>query len=149
MFIKPSILIVAAILLLLIAAFIGGCSKHRFHKASPEKKAEWVTKKIASELDLDDAQRAKLDAIKNDLLAKHKSLKGSKEEVWNEVSGQIKSDNVDQDKLNAMFEGKETEFKEMRAFAVQKFSEFHAVLTLEQRQTLIEKVDKFHDRWHH
>ena len=149
MFTKPVILIVLAVLLLLIAAFAVACAKHRFQSKSPEEKAEWVVQKISGELDLDEAQEAKLNEIKTELLAKHKSFKGDKEQIWDELHTQLRSDKIDQEKVNSIFTEKEAQFSEMRAFAVTKFAEFHAVLTPEQKNTLVEKLDKMHDRCRH
>lgn len=148
MFIKPSILIVAAIILLLIAAFIAGCSKHRFHSATPEKKAEWVVQKISNELDLESAQLAKLEEIKADILVMHREFGNLKTDIWNEVFSQIQSDAVDQQKLNTLFSDKENQFKEMRIFMVAKFAEFHDILTVEQRSQLVDKMSKLKKRWH-
>jgi Spy/CpxP family protein refolding chaperone len=149
MFIKPSILIIAAVILLLVAIFIAGCAKHRFHSATPEEKAEWVVKKISSELDLEDAQKAKLETIKTDILARHREFGSAKSDIWNEVSSQIQSESVDQQKLNTLFSEKENQFKEMRVFMVAKFAEFHEILTQEQRTQLLEKMSKLKKRWHH
>jgi len=108
-----------------------------------------VVKKISSELDLDDSQMAKLDVIKSEVLARQQSFSGIKSEVWDEVHQQLRSASIDEQKLNELFAGKETQFTEMRTFAVSKFAEFHAILTPEQRTTLAEKMTKMHDRWHH
>ena len=145
MFIKPAILIILAVLLLIIAVFIAACSKHPFHHQSPEKKAEWVVKKISSELDLDESQNAKLEEIKSDILAKHQNFGGMKSEIWKEISTQVKSENINEEKLNALFADKEAQFKEMRTYLVTKIAEFHSILTPEQRLKLAEKMNDFHN----
>ncbi len=147
MFIKSAVIAVIAIII--IGLFVAGCSKHRFYNKSPEEKAEWAAEKISSELDLDEGQKAKLDEIKSEVLAKHQSFGGMKKELWDEMNKQITTDTIDEQKLNDLFAGKETEFSEMRSFMVNKFAEFHSILTAEQRSVLAEKMTKFHDRWHH
>ena len=147
MYIKSAIII--TIVVIVLGLLVAGCSKHRFYNKSPQEKAEWVAKKISSELDLDDSQRAKLDEIKTEVLAKQQSFSGIKSELWDEVHKQITSGAVDEQKLNNLFAGKETQFTEMRTFAISKFAEFHAILTTEQRAELAEKMNKMHDRWHH
>jgi Spy/CpxP family protein refolding chaperone len=149
MFIKPSILIILAVLLLLIAIFMTRCSSHRFHSQSPEKKAEWVVQKISNELDLDDNQKTKLDEIKSEVLAKHRNFSGVKSELWDEVYNQVHSEKIDEEKLNTLFAKKEAQFQDMRVFSVGKFAEFHAMLTPEQRDKLAEKMTKFKERCRH
>ena len=143
MFIKSSIII---LLLLIGILIIAGCARHRFHKASPEKKVEMIVKKITKELDLDEQQQTKLNQIKTELLDKHKAFHETRSEFVDEIRSQISSSQIDQDKLNAMFTEKEDQFKEMRTFAISKFAEFHAVLTPEQRSKLVEHMDKFKER---
>ena len=141
--------VIGLIAIIVIGLFVAGCSKHRFYNKSPEEKAEWAVAKISSELDLDDGQKAKLDEIKAEVLAKHQNFAGMKTELWDEMHKQVTTDTIDEQKLNDLFAGKETQFSEMRTFMVSKFAEFHAVLTAEQRITLAEKMTKTHERWHH
>lgn len=149
MFIKPSILIILVALLLLIVVFMTRCSSHRFHSQSPEKKAEWVVKKISNELNLDDNQKAKLNDIKSEFLTKHQSIGDMKSEIWDEMYKQVISEKIDEEKLNALFAEKETQFKDMRTFSISKFAEFHAMLTPEQRNELSEKMKKFKEKCPH
>jgi Spy/CpxP family protein refolding chaperone len=146
MFIKSSIII---LLILTGSLIIAGCGRHRFHRASPEKKAEWVVKKITKELDLDEQQQTKLNQIKTELLDKHKDFKGMHGELFSELRDQISSSQIDQDKLNTLFMEKEDQFREMHTFAISKFAEFHSMLTPEQRNKLVEHMDKFKEKCTH
>ena len=147
MFIKP--IIITAILLLVFGLIMAGCSKHRFHKKSPEEKAEWITDKISGELDLNDKQIVKLNEIKSDVLIKYKENGDFKSDIWQELNNQLKSESVNEQSMNEAFSLKEKQFSEMRALLINKFAEFYAVLTPEQRNQLSEKMDKFHKRWKH
>lgn len=124
------------------ALFLAGCNRHcGWHSKSPEEKAEKVTKRIASELDLNEAQRAKLDAIKDDILA-HKADFGSLREGFRgEMLGQIRAESVDAAKLNGDLEQREAKAKELRAFMVAKFAEFHAILEPAQRERLASRIE--------
>lgn len=146
MFFKPAIII---LLILFIILIIAGCARHRFYKASPEKKVEIIIKKITKELNLDEQQQTKLNQIKKELLSKHKAFHGMHSEFTEEMRAQISSSQIDQDKLNALFTEKEDQFSEMRTFAINKFAEFHAMLTPEQRIKLVEHMDKFKERCSH
>lgn len=105
-------------------------------------------KKIAKELKLNEQQKVELEQIKDEILAKKAEFKINHQEIKNAVLSQVKSDTVDQAALNGLFEDKELEFKEMRAFLVDKFAEFHNILTPEQRLSLAEKMEKFHSKRH-
>ena len=68
------VLIVLGAMTLLTAA----ACRNLKHK-SPEERAEWVTKKITKELDLNESQKQTLAAIKTDLLAKHAAEKAERD----------------------------------------------------------------------
>lgn len=145
MFFKPVLIVVAVILLLIILAGIFGCSRRSSH-LSHEKRAEWIVKKISKELDLNDSQNAKLNEIKQDIFNKHQSFSASKSEIMDALKKQLRKDAIDETELNALFESKESEFKEMRTFVISRFAEFHAMLTPEQRAKLADKMSEFHDK---
>src|SRR5262245_38359110 len=56
----------------LIAMSLGACRRHCGHGFGNlnEKHLGYISKKLASKLDLDDAQKAKLETIKNELAGK-------------------------------------------------------------------------------
>jgi len=82
-------------------------------------------------------------------LIKREHLKGFKSDIRSEVLAQLKSDKVDQEKLNNLFNEKEASFREMHVFLVLKFAEFQAILTREQRSKLAEIIEKHHPRFGH
>jgi len=147
MYIKSIIIIV--LLVAVLGILVAGCAKHRFSHKSPDEKAQWLSEKISSELDLDDMQNAKLNQIKSEILARYKQQGDFKTDIWNTFNTQIKGDSIDRQKLNETFASKEKQFSEMRVLMVDKFAEFYAVLTAEQRSDLASKIGKMHRRWKH
>jgi Spy/CpxP family protein refolding chaperone len=123
-------------------------ARHHGGWVSPEKKADWLVEITAKELNLSADQKTKLNGIKDEILTKMQGFKGMREGVRDEILSQIKNQNVDQVKLNQLFGEKEAQFKEMRTFLIAKFTEFHDLLTPEQRTKLVEELDKFHKRNH-
>jgi len=103
-----------------------------------------MIKKIAKELKLNEQQKVELDRIKDEIMAKKAEFKIEHQEIKNAVLSQVKRDTVDQAALNSLFGDKELEFKEMRAFLIDKFAEFHNILTPEQRLKLAKRMEKFH-----
>ena len=106
-------------------------------------------KKIAKELKLNKQQKVELDRIKDEIMVKKAEFKVNHDEIKNAVLSQVKSDSIDQAALNGLFGDKELEFKEMRAFLINKCAEFHSILTPEQRLKLADKMEKFHSKKHH
>lgn len=127
--------------------FAVGCRHHAMY-CSADKKAEWVVKKISSELDLNEVQQQKLEQIKKELLERSDELHGIKQEISESVAEQVRSEKFDEDKMNALIADKETKMKEMREFLVSKLSEFHAVLNPQQRQKLADRILEFHEEYH-
>jgi Spy/CpxP family protein refolding chaperone len=134
----PALAVVAA-----GTVFLAGCRHgHCGWGGTPEQKAEKVAKRIASELDLNESQRAKLDVIKDDLLARKDDFRSLREGFHGLLVGQMRSNAVDQSAMNGDIEQREAKAKELRAFLVQKFAEFHAVLEPAQRERLAARMEK-------
>lgn len=134
----PAVLAVAAGALLL-----GACDhRHCGWRASPEEKADKVAGRIARALDLDDAQKAKLDAIKADILARKADFHALRDGFHEDLLAQIRAGSVDTAALNAGLAGREAKAREIRAFLVGKFAEFHAVLEPAQREKLAARIGK-------
>ncbi len=104
---------------------------------------EWVADKLTSKLDLDEAQIAKLNSIKSELVAKHKELKPKRDAWMTEVISQIRKDSVDVKSLDKLSSEQDSRHVEMRKLFQAKMIEFHAVLKPEQREKLADLVEKF------
>jgi Spy/CpxP family protein refolding chaperone len=132
-----------ALIIIVGAMSISSCAR-KWH--TPEKRAEWMVKKISKELDLNDDQKAKLNKIKDEIMAKRQEFKGMRTEISDEVISQFKSDKIDEAKLNQLFDSKADKMKEMKSFMISKLVEFHSILTLEQRNKFAEKIGKFRSK---
>jgi len=143
-------LLIVGVLLLIGILFFAGCKRyygHWRHHGSPEKHGKKIVKKIAKVLDLSEGQISKLEAIKDDIIVKKAEFKGLKEGIFDELLFQTKSETVDRERINALFDKKEEEFKEIRTFMTTKYVEFHDMLNQEQREKLAAKMEKMHG-WH-
>lgn len=117
-----------------IAGLAFNCHGHH----SPEKRANWIVKKIASDLDLDDKQKAELNRIKTEILQKKKDL--NIKMIPEEAVELFRADKVDEAKVNKVFESNSAKREEFRTFMTKKMIEFHAVLTPEQRNKFADKT---------
>jgi len=136
---KLSKTILFSVLALTGIAFASNCKGHY----NFEKRVEWVAGKLSSKLDLDDAQKAKLETLKSELIAKHKEMKPKRDAWMTEVISQIRKDAVDTKVLDKVGADQDLRHIEMRKFFQAKMIEFHAVLRPEQREKLAELVEKF------
>lgn len=141
---RKKVTYIALVLALLTAGFTVGCRGHRH--GSPEQKAEWIAEKISDELDFTENQEAKLDQIKDEVLAKFKEVHTGKKEMHNEVIAKVRNDEITRAYLNSLANKKEALHKKLKPFIIDRVLEVYEMLTPEQRQTLAEKMEDFQER---
>lgn len=124
------------------AAFLlSGCHRRCGWHHDPKEKADWIAKKVASELGLDAAQKARLDTIKAAVLARQADFRAVHAGLKDLLIGQIRASAVDTAALSKGLEDREAKIKELRGFLVAEFAEFHAILTPAQREKLAAKLE--------
>lgn len=128
----------AAVALLFIGA---GCYR------TPEQRAEHIVNHIASDLNLNDVQKAQLSKIKDEFLARRPAMEKLREDTVKEANALMRSPEIDKAKLGALTARNQTEMNDMIAFISAKFAEIHDMLTPEQREKLVEHIEK-HDMHH-
>jgi Spy/CpxP family protein refolding chaperone len=125
------------------ALFLAGCrGRHCGWNASPEEKADRITKRIAKELDLRPEQKTKLDKIKADILTRKADFQSIHAGLREMALGQIRAGSVDLGKVNQSLDEREAKIKELRTFMVAEFVEFHDMLDSTQREKLASKLEK-------
>lgn len=120
-----------------------GCFKH-----SPEEKAEWITDRVASKLELDETQKGKLVALKDEIMKARKDLQADRESSFDEVRTMVKSDVMNKDSIKALFDQKHQKMEQHADPVLDKLIDFHASLTVEQKQQIVEFMDKHQERGH-
>lgn len=132
---------IVSVLGLVLLAF-ANCRHH-----SLADKADWIAKRIASELDLNDKQKVELQRIKKEILDKKNEL-GVKM-FPEDIIDQIRLPQIDETKVSKSFEQNDAKRDQMRIFMTKKFIEFHAILTPEQRNKLADKITKLLKKHNH
>lgn len=117
------------------------------HHGDPAQRAEWIAKKITKELDLNDAQKAKLELVKQEFLAQHEKRKQDREEAFQTVLAQIRSKQLDTAKIQALIERRHKHMEEAAPSVLKKIADFHASLSDEQKEKAAKKFEKFHSHW--
>jgi len=130
-----------AFLLIGVAGF-AGCRRH-----SPHQRAEFMVDYVAETLDLNESQRAHLDQIKAELMDKGIQMRADKSAMYAELVAQLRSEEIDQDRLKAMVTDHKTKMEELIDLGIVRLAEFHKTLTPEQREKLVAKLESF-KKWH-
>ena len=138
---KGLYLTLIAFLLITIAGFTG-CRRH-----SPDQKAEFMVDYVSETLDLNESQKAHLDQIKEELLEKGIQMRADKGAMHAELAAQLRSEEIDQDRLKAMVTDHKNKMEELIDLGIVRLAEFHKTLTPEQREKLVAKLESF-KKWH-
>ncbi len=116
----------------------GGHYYHGYRDGgAPGVMVEW----LAEKLDLTDEQKAKLEPLKKKAIERRKEMRASHEAIHKEIMTQLAADTVDKARLAELAKMKEAEFAKTANMAVDGFAEFHALLTPEQRKSLVAKME--------
>lgn len=145
---KTYVLVAGAVLVAFLGVFFSGCSRMHFCHPSPEKRADYFVKHITKELDLNNEQKARLNKIKDEVLAKFKEAKAEKADMHNKAVALIKQEKLDAATLDKFISEKEDKFKKIKPFMIEKIIEFHSMLTPEQKVKLVEEMEKIHKKHH-
>jgi len=143
---KKSLIVSASILAIIAAITLSACGPHRHH--DPEKKAEWVVEEISDHLDLNENQVAKLNDVKTALLTHRKQFHANKTEIMDQMMIELQKPEMDATFLLSVIDQKQEMFNEMAPEVIDKLVVFHASLNDEQKQEIIEKMQKHH-KYHH
>jgi Spy/CpxP family protein refolding chaperone len=124
------------ILMTLSALVVTGCYR------TPEQRAEHFIQHMAKELKMNDTQKAKLEKIKDEFLAKRPEMAIMREETLKEANELMRSPEINKSKLDALTAKNQAQADEMIRFVSTKFAEIHDMLTPEQRDQLATMIEK-------
>ena len=127
---------------LAMGAVFAGCRHHR----SMEDKANWVTNRVSSKLDLDDKQEQTLDRIKTELVAKYKSQAAERARLGTDIEALVRSAQIDKAKVKELQTRHQALHSEMEGLLAEKIVEFHAVLKPEQRNKAADIFRDFREK---
>jgi len=116
---------------------VSGC---RYY--TPEKRMDWMLKRISRELKLTETQKEQLDRFKTELMIKAREVWVGHVNTMDEVGIQLRSDEFDQEHLKDVIAGNSAKREELVSLFITGLAEFHSILTPEQRNKLVKKLDK-------
>jgi len=147
---KGGIMLKKSLTILTMGAFISaalifsGCRAH-----SPQAKADFMVDYLAETLDLNDQQRAQLDGIKEEFLAKAREMHAQKEAMRAELMDELRKEEIDQQRIKELIAQKQAQMADLMDLAVVRLAEFHRTLTPDQREKLVAKLEWFHNQHEH
>lgn len=134
-------LIKAAVGIALVTTVLTATACHRHQ--SPSERAEWMTGKIARHLDLDDQQKAKLAAVKEEVLAARAEGQKEQHALVEDVIAQVQSDRLDQTKVAQFIEQYQGLQRRMMVRVLPKVADWHATLRPEQKAEAVEHLRRW------
>ncbi|MGD9045807.1 MAG: Spy/CpxP family protein refolding chaperone [Desulfobacterales bacterium] len=123
------------------ALIFTGCRSH-----SHEHKAEFMVDYIAETIDATDEQRAQLDGIKDEFVAKAKEMHEQKEAMHAAFMAELRKEEISRETLDGLIDQKRAQMEEFVNLAMDRLIEFHKTLSAEQREKLATKIEYFHDK---
>ena len=107
-----------------------------------EMNAEEANEFITDRLDLSQKQSIKIAPITKDFFTEKEALHEIQKAISEEILNQFKSDSVDAAELESTLTVSLDQMRAKIPKFVKSFTGFHAVLTLEQRSEIVEKMEK-------
>ncbi len=147
---KRSTKIITAIALTL--GIVGGATAYGKHQwGDPQKRAKHVVSYVSDELDLDAAQKAKLTALKDQIMETGQHMRGEMKPLHGDVSDLLAADSFDQAKALEMISSKTALINENAADVVAAFGGFLDSLKPEQKAEVLEFIEAKHSgrHWKH
>jgi Spy/CpxP family protein refolding chaperone len=126
------------------ALIFTGCRSH-----SHQGKAEFMVDYIAETLDLSDGQRAQLDGVKDEFIAKAKEMHAQKETMHAAFMAELRKEEISPENLKDLIDQKRAQMDEFINLAMDRLIEFHKTLSPEQREKLVTKIEYFHEKHQH
>lgn len=133
----------AAVGMAILVGLLGTSACFRHH--TPAERADWMTGKIAKRLDLDEQQKVKLAAVKDELLAARAESQKERRATMEEVIAQVQSERLDEAKVAQLIERHHAAQTRMMQRVLPKVSEWHASLRPEQKAEAAKLIQRWTD----
>lgn len=142
-------IIIGVAALLVVGIGLVSCKAHHWgHKMHGGKMLTWMAEKASKKLDLDDNQKVKLDALVQKYQPRFEEVREKHREAGEILIVEFKKDTFSRKAFESLMNDKKTDIHEL---AFEFLSEFHAILTPEQREKATEHMKKHmerHKKWH-
>jgi Spy/CpxP family protein refolding chaperone len=128
--------------LVALALLASGCRHDR-----PSAKAAFVIDYLAESLDLTEAQKARLESIREEIQQKALAMRQDHQAMQAQIVAQLKSETIDRDALKTTLTTHREQMDRLVELLIDRLAEFHQTLAPEQREKLVSKLEQFR-KWH-
>lgn len=155
------ILGIVAVLAIVAVIGIGFCHKDREHRSwgheiwhhkiwgegnqhlgKHERHLNWIVEKVANELELNETQQQTLKQIKKEILVKKKEVFTNHGDFLKVLIEETSKDSIDVTHIRTSMNEKKAHMETMAEYLLQKYVEFHQILTPKQRTKLASKMEE-------
>lgn len=124
-----------------LALIFVGCRDY-----TPQEKYEKGVDYLSWKLDLTEEQQTYLKNQKEDLLKIVEEGKKNKESIGKTILDQLSKDRMDEEVLMELVDTQQKRFDQYATLLIPKLTEFHAMLTSEQKDTLLEEIKELKEK---
>jgi protein CpxP len=124
-----------------LAGALSACNPHHFNKEDRAEHAAWIVESIGRKLDLNDAQKAKLDIVKTRLLAAREEADTRRDADAKEIVALLSQPTFDRARAEALVQSHTRAIETKAAEVIAAFGDFYDSLTPAQQQKLRERVE--------
>jgi Spy/CpxP family protein refolding chaperone len=111
---------------------------------NPEEHADYIRYRLTRELDLDASQQQELQTMVRNLLEKGRALHELREATRQEVLSMLRENSVDRQRIENLRAKHQEKIGEFMAVAGDRLADFMNMLTTEQKQRLVDAIEKHH-----
>lgn len=134
---------------LVVLTVAAACSLLLFVACKPHHpKGAFFLDYLSESLDLSENQQSTLENIRVELTEKIEELHSNKKEMHSTLKNEISSDVIDKVVVKQLIADHREGMDEVIDLAIEKLAEFHATLSIDQREKLLKKLEKF-EKYHH
>ena len=145
---KKRILILSTVgLMVLGTAFAVGASKSHSGWCGSHDDGYRKIDRIAEKLDLNGAQKAKLQAVQESFQEVRQAMSQARAQTFDEVLDLVSSETLDQSRIQGIVKQHQSIVENFTPKVTAKIADFHAVLTPEQKARAVEFLQKWKDRF--
>ena len=140
--------VIIGVAVVALAATILGfteCNRHR----SPEERITHKMGHISSDLDLTEQQQGKLNDVKDEILRARGAIQNDHQELFHEVIAQFGNAQIDEATVLGLLDQHHALIKQAAPQVVARVSEFHEMLTPEQKAKAVEHLTWFKEKRMH
>ena len=145
----------AWIIVIVVVFLVGAFGFAGFHPRSSFTHGGFtgcLMEKFADKLELNTQQKDELMQIVEEVKGKHQEMHPLRADIKKEIISELRNQEIDRNKIDSLYNDTKERIDEMYDLLVSRFLEFHKTLTPEQREKLVEEMEKHHERhrrFHH